>query len=75
MEVGDDGKVSILITNQMPDNYGITADQLHADALEFAPVMCPAVIQTMAETLLVKVVLMECISHALAGAPVRLSKS
>ena len=52
VDSGDDGRGSILITNQMLDNYGITAEQLHADALEFAPVMRPAVIQTMAETLL-----------------------
>ena len=52
VDSGDDGRGSILITNQMLDNYGITAEQLHQDALEFAPVMRPAVIQTMAETLL-----------------------
>ena len=52
VDSGDDGRGSILITNQMLDNYGSTAEQLHQDALEFAPVMRPAVIQTMAETLL-----------------------
>lgn len=47
-----EGRGSILVTNQLMDNYGITAEQLHEDALKYAPVMRPAVIQTMAETLL-----------------------
>ncbi|MBR5637364.1 MAG: hypothetical protein IKW81_10595 [Pseudobutyrivibrio sp.] len=47
-----EGRGSILITNQLLENYGITAEQLHQDAMEFAPVMRPAVIKTMTETLL-----------------------
>ncbi len=52
--VGDseNGRGSILITNQLLDSYGISAEQLHEDALKYAPVMRPAVIQTMTETLL-----------------------
>ncbi|SCY62699.1 DUF5688 family protein [Butyrivibrio sp. INlla14] len=52
LDSDSDGRGSILVTNQLMDNYGITAEQLHADALQYAPVMRPAVIQTMAETLL-----------------------
>ena len=52
LDTDSEGRGSILVTNQLMDNYGITAEQLHADALQYAPVMRPAVIQTMAETLL-----------------------
>lgn len=52
LDSDSDGRGSILVTNQLMDNYGITAEQLHADALQYAPVIRPAVIQTMAETLL-----------------------
>lgn len=52
LDSDSDGRGSILVTNQLMDNYGITAEQLHEDALKYAPVMRPAVIQTMAETLL-----------------------
>ena len=52
LDSDSEGRGSILVTNQLMDNYGITAEQLHADALQYAPVMRPAVIQTMAETLL-----------------------
>lgn len=52
VDTGDDGRGSILITNQLLDNYGITAQQLHEDALKYAPVMRPAVIKTMSETLM-----------------------
>ena len=52
VDSGDECRGSILITNQILDNYGITKEQLHEDALKYAPVMRPAVIQTMSETLL-----------------------
>ena len=52
LDIDKEGMGSILVTNQLLDSYGITAEQLHADALKYAPVMRPAVIQTMAETLL-----------------------
>ncbi len=45
------GTGSILVTNQMLDNYGITADQLHEDALRNAPEIRPLVIEGMAEVL------------------------
>ena len=51
--VGDTarGMGSILVTNQMLDNYGISADQLHEDALKNAPEIRPLVIQGMGEVL------------------------
>ena len=45
------GTGTILVTNQMLDNYGITADQLHEDAVKNAPEIRPLVIQGMAEVL------------------------
>ena len=45
------GTGSILVTNQMLDNYGITAEQLHEDALKNAPEIRPLVIEGMAEVL------------------------
>ena len=45
------GRGSILVTNKMLDNYGITAEQLHNDAMEIAPEVRPAVIKGMSEVL------------------------
>ncbi|SDB12941.1 DUF5688 family protein [Butyrivibrio sp. INlla16] len=47
----DNGVGSILVTNQMLDNYGISADKLHEDALKNAPEIRPLVIEGMAEVL------------------------
>lgn len=47
----EEGRASILATNQMIENFGITADQLHADALENAPRIKPAEIKGMGEVL------------------------
>ena len=44
-----DGRASILATNNMIGTMGITADQLHADALENAPKIRPAEITGMSE--------------------------
>lgn len=51
--IGDtaQGTGTILVTNQMIDNYGITADQLHEDAVKNAPEIRPLVIEGMAEVL------------------------
>ena len=46
-----EGRSSILVTNQMLESYGITAEQLHNDAMEIAPEIRPAVIQGMSEVL------------------------
>ena len=45
------GNATILITNQMLRNYGITAEQLHDDAMTFAPLMHPASIRSMESVL------------------------
>ena len=42
---------SILVTNSMLNNYGITAEQLKADALENAPKAFPARVDGMSEVL------------------------
>ena len=42
---------SVLVTNDMLDNYGITADQLKADALENAPKVFPVEVKGMTEVL------------------------
>ena len=51
--IGDtgSGSGSILVTNQMLENYGITAEQLHEDALKNAPEIRPLVIEGMGEVL------------------------
>ena len=45
------GTGTILVTNQMLDNYGITAEQLHADAMQNAPEIRPMEIKGMGEIL------------------------
>ena len=47
----DRGTASTLITNQMLENYGITAEQLHADAMNNAPEQFPASVRSMQEVL------------------------
>ncbi len=42
---------SILVTNRMLESYGISAEQLHQDALEMAPIYKPVEIRTMGEVL------------------------
>ena len=46
-----DGISSILITNELLDQYGVTPEQLHKDALENAPELRPAVIKGMTEVM------------------------
>ena len=45
------GNATILVTNQMLQNYGISADQLYADAMTYAPMMHPASIRSMESVL------------------------
>ncbi|MBQ9304604.1 MAG: hypothetical protein IJ208_15990 [Butyrivibrio sp.] len=42
---------TVIVTNKMLDNYGVTPEQLHADAVKNAPEIRPIVIQGMAEVL------------------------
>ena len=51
LDATDEGRSSILVTNKMLENYGITAEQLHADAMAIAPEVRPAVIQGMSEVM------------------------
>ena len=45
------GRATVLVTNQMLDTMGITAEQLHKDAMENAPQIKPAEIRGMSEVL------------------------
>lgn len=45
------GRASILVTNQMIESMGVTQEQLHADAVENAPLIKPAEIKGMSEVL------------------------
>ena len=47
----EEGRASILVTNQLLDSLGITPEQLHADALEIAPQIKPAEIRGMSEVM------------------------
>ena len=47
----DDGRASILVTNQIIESMGVTPEQLHADALENAPHIKPAEIRGMSEVM------------------------
>ncbi len=47
----EDGRSSILVTNKMIENFGITAEELHADAMENAPQLKPVEIKGMTEVL------------------------
>ena len=48
---GDDGRASILVTNNILENMGVTPEQLHADALENSPQIKPAEIKGMSEVI------------------------
>ena len=47
----DDGRASILVTNQIIESMGVTPEQLHVDALENAPHIKPAEIRGMSEVM------------------------
>lgn len=47
----EDGRASILVTNQILETMGVTPDQLHADAIENAPQIKPAEIKGMSEVM------------------------
>lgn len=47
----EEGRASILVTNQILENMGVTPEQLHADAMENAPQIKPAEIKGMSEVM------------------------
>ena len=47
----DEGRSSILVTNQLLESMGVTPEQLHADAMENAPQIRPASIKGMSEVM------------------------
>lgn len=46
-----DGAATVLITNDLMDRMGVTREQLHADAMENAPIIRPATMRSMAEVM------------------------
>ena len=51
IDSNDDGRATILVTNQLIETMGVTPEQLHADAMENAPELKPAVIKGMSEVM------------------------
>lgn len=51
VESDEAGRATILVTNELLDKMGVTPEQLHADALENAPELRPAVIKGMSEVM------------------------
>ena len=51
VESDEAGRATILVTNELLNKMGVTPEQLHADALENAPELRPAVIKGMSEVM------------------------
>lgn len=51
LDSNDDGRASVLVTNGLMEQFGISHEELRADALENAPEIRPAKIQGMTEML------------------------
>ena len=51
VDSNEDGRATLLVTNDILDRMGVTPEQLHADALENAPELRPAVIKGMSEVM------------------------
>ena len=51
LESNDDGRATILVTNQLIETMGVTPEQLHADAMENAPQIKPVEIKGMSEVM------------------------
>lgn len=49
LDSSEDGRATVLVTNQMLETMGVTPEQLHTDAMENAPHLKPAVIIGMNE--------------------------
>lgn len=51
LDSNEDGRATILATNQLIETMGVTPEQLHMDAMENAPELKPAIIMGMTEML------------------------
>ena len=51
LDSNEDGRATILATNHLIETMGVTPEQLHADAMENAPELKPAIIMGMSEML------------------------
>ena len=52
MESNEEGRSSIMVTNHLLDKLEVTPEQLHADAMENAPEIRPAIIKGMNEVMM-----------------------
>lgn len=50
-EIDEDGVASTIVNNQLLEQYGITKEQLHEDAMKSAPQLFPARVETMGEVM------------------------
>lgn len=50
-DIDHDGVASTMITNQMMEQYGITQEQLHADAMKSSPELFPARVESMGDVM------------------------
>lgn len=51
LDSSEQGRASILVSNQLLESMGVTPEQLHADAMEIAPQLKPAEIRGMSEVM------------------------
>lgn len=51
LESGEEGMASVVVSNAMLDTFGVSKEQLHADAMANAPEIKPAVIKGMNEVM------------------------
>lgn len=51
LDSNDEGRATVLVTNQILDSMGVTPEQLHDDAMENAPKIKPAEIKGMSEVM------------------------
>ena len=49
LDGNEDGMASLMVTNAMLENYGVSKEQLHMDAMKNAPEIKPVVIKGMTE--------------------------
>ena len=52
LDTDDSSKGTILVTNSLMNNYGITPEQLHEDAMKNSPIIRPANIRGMSEVMM-----------------------
>jgi hypothetical protein len=51
VNIGESDIASMMVTNQLLEKYGITQEQLHADAMKSSPVLFPAKVESMSDVM------------------------